>query len=286
MEQALCWTKRFQIQHIMKPNKTFIFLGLLLVFASCAKKLTESDLPKVKRQKTQDLVAVLDSLSRDKVKTFYTKIATKYEDSTQSRSFKTSLRMIKDSAINTIIKWGVVPIGNALISKDSLHFVDKRAKCLVRSNMALLRDNFGVDFTYKNIEEVILGIPLDYDIDQKYFQIHEPHRYIVSSHKKRKLKKNERLLKNDRDVAIEYFINSSLNQLDGLKILSATDSTTINVSYLSRQLIAGINVPKDVTIQISTPRKNLFIEMTYTKVKVNEPIELYFIVPEGYEECE
>ncbi len=248
--------------------------------------MTETDLPKVKREKTQDLVSLLDSLSQDRPATFYSKIATKYSDSSQSRSFKTSLRMISDSAVNMIMTWSKIPVVNTLITKDSLFLANKRENCEIRTDLEYLQDNFGVDFTFRNIEEILLGIPLDYDSTQKYFQIHEPYRYIISSHRKRKLKKNERLLKNDRDVAIEYFINPEVNQLDGLKIISSADTTTINVNYLSRQFVGGKNVPDEVVINIITPRNNLLIEFSYTRVEVNEPVKLYFIVPEGYEKCE
>ncbi len=270
----------------MKLNKSIAFLGVLLVLASCAKKLTETDLPKVKREKTQDLIDVLDSLSKDKPQTFYTKISTKYEDSTQSRSFKTSLRMVLDSALNMIVTWNGIPVANALITPDSLLVVNKREKCVVRTDMVFIQENFGVDFSFANIEELLMGVPLDFDTTQKYFQIHEPFQYVIASHKKRKMKRNERLMKEDRDVAISYIINRDASQLDGIRIISATDSTTITISYLSRQFVGGKNVPNEVKIHINTPRQNLLIEMSYTKPEVNEPQEMYFIVPEGYEVCE
>ena len=87
------------------------FTGLIL-FASCSKKLTEGDQEKLPRRKVQDLVEVLDSLSDCKPNLFYTKISTKFEDTTKSISFKTSIRLVKDSAINTLITYATLPIVN------------------------------------------------------------------------------------------------------------------------------------------------------------------------------
>jgi hypothetical protein len=268
----------------MRKNNLLLLFGILL-FSSCARKLTESDLPKVKHERTQDLLDVLDSLSRKRPNTFYTKIATKYSDTTRNISVKTSLRMISDSAINTIVTYAGFPVVNALITKDSLLLVNKKDKCLVQADMDFIKNNFGVDFTFQNLEEIIYGIPLDYDTTQKYFQIREPYRYVISSVRKRKLKRTERLLRAEEDVAVRYFINGDLNQLDGLEITSPTDTTTITVNYVSRQFVNGFNIPDEVTIQVNSPRNNLLMELTYTKVEINEPTELYFIVPEDYEEC-
>lgn len=268
----------------MKKNN-FLFLFVIILLSSCAKKLTESDLPKVKHQKTQDLLNVLDSLARDRPATFYSKISTKYSDNNRNLSVKTSLRMISDSAINTIVTYAGFPVVNALITKDSLLVANKKDKCLVQTDMEFLKENFGVDFTFKNLEEIIFGLPLDYDTTQKYFQIREPFRYVISSVRKRKLKKTERLLRTEEDVAVRYFINRDLNHIDGLEITSPSDTTVITVNYLTRQLVNGFNLPEEVTIQVNSPRNNLLIELTYTKIEVNEPTELYFIVPEDYEEC-
>jgi len=263
-----------------------LFFIVSLVLTSCAKKLTQTDMVKVKRVKTSILLESMDSLSRVRPTFFYSKIATKFSDTTRNISFKTSLRMNIDTAINTIITYASIPVVNALITRDSLTVVNKRDKCVSRADMQFIKDNFGVDFSLKNIEELILGIPLDYDTMQKYFQIHDPYQYLISSHRKRKTKKMNRLDRQDNDVAIKYFLANDMKQLKGMEILSPSDTASIYVDYISRQLIGGMNVPEKVVIKVFTARNNLLITLSYDKVEVNVPQPLYFIVPEGYEDCE
>lgn len=276
-------------------------LFILLITFSCAKKLTEGERVKVKRVKTIELTDSLDTLSRRTPDFFYSKIATKYEDTNRNVSFKTSLRMAKDSALNAIITYAAIPIVNALVTTDSLLVANKREKCVVRSDMAFLRENFGVDFSYKNIQELLLGLPLDYDTTQKYFQIHEPYRYVLSSDRKRRIKVLERRENKDKekerfwekpkekeedDIRIKYFLSGYTMELEGMEIYSAKDTTSVLVSYEKRQVVAGFSVPEKVVLKIFTPKNNITIEMSYDKVEVNEPQPLYFIIPEGYEDCE
>jgi hypothetical protein len=263
-----------------------VFLIAILSLTACAKKLTETDMVRVKRMKTSVLLETMDSLSQIRPTFFYSKIGTKYRDTTSSYSFKTSLRMNIDTAINTIITYLSIPVVNALITPDSLTVVNKKAKCIARADMEYIKENFGVDFSFRNIEELFLGIPLDYDTTQKYFQIHEPYQYIISSHRKRKLKKSDRLERQENDVAIKYFLTNDTKQLKGMEILSPSDTASVFIDYLSRQNVGGINVPQEVIIKVITARNNLLITLSYDKVEVNETQPLYFIVPEGYEDCE
>lgn len=272
---------------------TSILLGLVLV-SSCAKKLTEGDGVKVKRIKTQDLVETMDSLALATPLTFYSKISTKYRDTTRSISFKNSVRLIQDSALNSIITYAGIPVVNALITKDSLNVVNKRDKCVVRADLNFLRENFGVDFTFRNMEEILYGKPLDFDNTLKYFQIHEPFQYVLSSHRKMKIRRldkdkdvnRDRRKEEEENIIFKYFIDSTGKQLSGMEIFSPNDTARILVRYLNRQKVGKYNLPEEVELEISTPRNNIFMRMTYDKIEVDEPQTLYFIIPEGYEDCE
>jgi hypothetical protein len=153
--------------------------------------------------------------------------------------------------------------------------------------LGYIKDNFGVDFSYRNLEELILGMPLDYDTTQKYFQIHDPYNYTISSHKKRDIK---RLDRNDKeikeDIIIKYFIADSLNGLKGMFIESPSDTTSIKVEYITREMVSSYNVPKEVYIVITSPRNQMRINMNYNKIEIDEPQPLHLVIPEGYEKCD
>lgn len=267
------------------------FLSLIwLVFLSfsCAKKLTEVDREKLQRRKTPELIALMDSLTLRKPDFFYTKISTSFADTNRNISFKTSIRMVKDSAINTLITYASFPIINSIITQDTVKIVNKKDKCYIIQSLGYIKDNFGIDFNYKNLEELILGMPLDYDTTQKYFQIHDPYNYTISSHKKREIKRfdrNEKLVEKE-DVIVKYLLSDDLRNLKGMYIESPSDSTSIQVDYLTREMVDGFNIPRDVFMKIISPRNQMRIELKYDKIEINEPQPLFLVIPEGYEKCE
>lgn len=275
--------------------KLFGVCAGILLLVSCSKNLTAIEKEKLPRRKAQELVQVMDSLSHQKPNFFYTKISTDFSDTNRNISFKTSIRMVKDSAINTLITYAKIPIINSIISTDTVTIVNKRDKCYIIQSLGYIKENFGIDFNYRNLEELILGMPLDYDTTQKYFLIHDPYNYILSSHKKRDLKK---LDKPDRigdrnpdrneekdDVIIKYYLTDDAQGLKGMFIESPSDSTTIQVDYLTREMVSGYNVPKDVYIVITSPRNQMRITLSYDKAEIDQPQPLFLVIPEGYEEC-
>ena len=267
--------------------KWTLLLGYALVLFSCAKVMTETEKTRLPRKKTSDMLQMMDSLSRQKPTFFYSKIATNYTDTNRSVSFKTSVRMVKDSAISALITYVSLPVFNAMITTDSVKIVNKKDKCYSLESLAFIKDNFGIDFNYANLEELILGLPIVYDTTQKYFQIHDPFKYTLSTHKKRAIRRFDRngKLVEREEFIIKYFVNNELNHLSGFQVDSPSDSTLIVVDYLEREFVNGYSIPKEVFLQIKTPRNSMRVVLRYDKIELNERQELFFVIPEKYEKC-
>ncbi|MFN5911849.1 MAG: DUF4292 domain-containing protein [Bacteroidota bacterium] len=255
----------------------------ILLLVSCAKKLTETDRQKLPKRKEKDLIKVLDSISDIHPNWFYTKIGTKFTDTNRNINFKTSIRLTQDSAINALITYATLPVVSAMITKDSVVISNKKDKCYIRQSVSYIKENFAVDFDHRNIEELLLGMPLDFDSTQKYFQINDPYNYIISSHKKRELRRNER---GKEDIVIQYFLNDDARGLKAMQIDSPSDTASIRVDYLQREMIDGYDIPKEVLVQIKSARNHMLIEMSYDKIEINEPKEMILVIPESYGKCE
>jgi hypothetical protein len=264
----------------------YLFLFISFSWISCSKKTTEhvisaEKLPKIK---DKELISVIDSLHQIKPNTFYTKLSVDYKDTTRDLSFKTSIKIVTDSAVNAIITYARIPIVTAMITKDSVLVVNKSDKCYTKASLGYIRENFGIDFNYGNIEELIFGRPIDYTKDQKYFVINNPYQYIISSHRKKERKRLERKAK--EDILISYTLNNQATQIQSMSVESPSDSTTISINYFYWQTINNQQVPKDVYMNIKTPKNHITIRLDYEKVEINEPQELIIIIPESYETCD
>lgn len=267
----------------MRLNNVSLFvIGAMLFLVSCSPKTAEV-LEKLPRVKDSELAFSLDSMANQHFGSFYAKISTNYEDSSQNVNFKTSIRIKEDSVVNALITYVKIPIFNTLITRDSIKLTNKREKCYSAQSLDFIKENFGVDFTYRNIEELFFGMPLAYDSTSKYFRVKDPFTYTVCSHRKKQVNRIER---KDEDVVVLYYVLSpDRKDLLSTFVESPQDSTTIQIDYLNRMDANGYRVPKDVRILVMTPRNRIRIEMEYNKAEVGIDEEIYFVIPEGYEEC-
>lgn len=266
----------------------FSCFGLFWLSSCNSKFVTEMNeaLPveKLPKMKDKELLETMDSLALIKANSFYSKLSVDYKDNTREISFKTSLKIVSDSAFNAIITYAKIPIVTMMITKDTLKVVNRKDKCYIIQTLNYIKENFGIDFTYKNIEELFLGQPLDYKINQKYFVINDPYRYHISSHRKREIKRFERKAKDD--IIINYFLTNDARELKKTVISSPSDTTEITVDYLSFQRHKSIRVPEKLMIQITTPRNKILVRLEYEKIEINEPQELIIVIPENYEKCD
>lgn len=292
----------------------FLMLGILLF--SCANRHLEEKPERLPKRKEKELFAAMDSISDLRPATFYTKIKCHFSDTNQNLNFKTSIRIIKDSVINPLITFASIPVVGALIRPDSIIVSNKKEKCYVKRDLGFIRESFGVDFDYKNLEELLLGLPLGFDTTQKYFQINDPFNYILSSKRKWEIKrelkeKPDRDRDRDRDrerererernerernilnrraedenpVILQYYLANDLRSIKRIHIDSPNDTTSITIDYLSRDSVSSYLIPNEVYIEVVTARNHIVLEMDYDKSEVNEPQEIIFVIPEEYGEC-
>lgn len=269
------------LQNITK----YIFSFLLLsTFVACGTKrnVDLANNEKLPRVKDEVLIDRLDSLSRQRPEHFYTKLSSKYSDSKTTISFKTSIRMRADSAFNALITFARIPIYNVMVTPDSLTIVDSRNDCYVEENIQYIKNMFGLDFKYENIEELILGMPISWDENIDYQQIRDPYNYIVASFSKRKIRRQD----SDDEAIIRYFLSEDTKSLKKMILDSPKDSTTITVNYYGRKMVGGFDIPIEGDINVETPKEKLFINFEYNKTSVNDPRVLYLSIPNKYEKCE
>ncbi|MFT5860900.1 MAG: hypothetical protein ACI865_003016 [Flavobacteriaceae bacterium] len=265
----------------MVLSKHLIGILTLVLLASCGDRHADGD--KLPRVKDDTLTTVLDSLSTQEFVSFYSKLSTHYEDTARSISFKTSMKIVRDSALGVSVKYSAIPIMSAVITTDSLKLSNKREKCYILQSQRYFKETFGVDFSHRDLENIMMGYPVAFDKAAEYHRVKDPYAYWISSHKKKDaLRVDETDVK---EVIFYYKLSDDLRNLDAVRIESPSDSTMVYVEYKTRQLIDEYLVPQMVLVTIQTPKQELKLELEYKKARINNPEEIYFVIPESYDAC-
>ena len=112
-------------------NRVILGLILLMVFTSCSRQWVEigekpQKLPKLKEKM---FIQKMDSLHAMRPNYFYTKIKVTYTDEDRNVSFKSSVNIVEDSALSTILSYAAIPIFTAYLDTQKITIVNKKDKC-------------------------------------------------------------------------------------------------------------------------------------------------------------
>lgn len=255
---------------------------VLLALASCNRN-TEEVISEQGTVAKVELVNALDSLSNKTFNSFYSKIATSYSDSSRSLNFKTSTWMIADSASNFLISYASFPVVGALVTQDSVKVSNKREKCYIYASLDFLSTQFGTSMSLNNLEDILLGIPTNFDAGRTYYQHDTEKGRTLCTHGLKDIEQAKAEM--SEEVITYYKLTEDLKELEAMTLYSIKDSIEIHIEYKTREMVEGLSVPTEVTVRILSPTSEINVELTYTKIRVNQPEKIQFVIPETYERC-
>lgn len=270
---------------IMKISTYRIYYSLLVfitLFTVSCKTAQNAASDQPKRLNEKETVELLFEKGKIPFYCFYSKIGIDYSDSSRSNSFKATVKMKVDSAFSGTLSVGPVIGASYLVSKDSIFFTDKMKNCYFKENINYLTGIFGTAIAYEFFQSLILGLPLGLDTEIKYNYKHTRDFYILSSYKKKDLRKIE---DEEEDIFVQYYINTTTLHLDRIAIQVPSDTVTIDINYLNRIDYEGFFLPEQTNIKIVHPGDSILINMDYGSVKLNECKEIDINIPDSYVKC-
>ena len=263
-------------------------LFLIMLAVSCANRRNGGSDQKLRKKSDKELIAALayqDSIPFD----FFTvRIGVDFNSKSQNVSFSCYVKLNVDTAFGGSIKAGPVVIATYKITTDSVTVVNKQPnKCYFEKDLAYLSVLFGTAVEFDFFQELILGLPIGFDPENKYQQIPNDNHYILSSHKKRDYRRleNDRLGIDDDLVLIQYHMDPNTLETYKIDMDIPSDTTNITINYTERKIEDGFNVPEETTIQILNPSDSIFVKLNYGSVKLNEPKKIKIKIPDSYVEC-
>lgn len=252
----------------------WLFVAALMLH-SCVSKLigTQDDLPKLQEDR---ILTALDSIHKSYPEFLSTKIDAKYSDKKQNVGFKASLKVNADTAVHALISYAGIPLVTALVTTDSVKISNKKEKCYILQELDFFKYQFGIDFSYYNLQELLLGRPINYDRNRTYYIQEDPYNYTVSTQKDRI---------DEGRLLFTYQLSHDLKQLKRVEITSFKDEVTIVITYSEYWQDPVFSTPKLVNVEIKSPKNEIAVSMAYDKIELNVPKEMIIVIPESYEKC-
>jgi len=258
--------------------------------------------------------AIIDQLEETlfEFNTLNAKLSVNAETDKENRSFKVNMRMAADSAIWMSITPALgIEAARAMVTSDSLKFIDKLGDKYYLGDYRALDSLFGYEAQYDFLENLLVGNPIQILEGEKYQSVVDELYYVIQTKnprkvrkavdltfkpslsdslqieteivKKKKLEKAVEKLEEEDLVIKRFYIRADNFRVEKVIIEDLLTERSFRVEYGDFTEVNGHPFAHEIDIYIDTPKESGKFELSYSRVRLNERQSYPFKVPSKYE---
>lgn len=296
----------------MRPR--YLLLGLLavLLFSACrSRKPVAEETVRLRDLHPRSPAELLEALwdnSRTVPRYFGAKADITMEmPEGGKRSFKAHVRMVRDSAIWISITPALgIEVARAIITPDSLKFLDKVHDRYWAGDTAQAKARFGVQHSLALLQDALIGQPIGLDTADKYRSGREDGQYTLATREKRKfiraaediapgdtlpgdkdmrerrLERTLRRAERKELLVYKYWIDPDSMLVTRVLISELAHDQQADVRYMQRKTVEGHSIPTAVVLSLSAPGQTASGTLLLDRIQLHGPLNLPFRIPEKF----
>jgi len=305
--------KPFLFHSNQRSTHFFLVMSMLLILSSsaCRKQKQAAGLP---GPATDNYIMEKLQGAKLQYQWFSAKVATEMKVKGENHSFKTNLRMRKDSVIWMSISPALgIEVARVLITPDSIKVLDKWNDQYYLGDHEFIEENLHMSIEFKMLQDMIIGNPMLYNPEDKFRGTKDHDGYILTSKSKAKVRKaagmrlrkrnveemedtlivdiNERKYdkvmdryEEDDEVLMlkRYWVNADHFKVVRTIITDLSNLRSIEADYTEFTDIQGQKVPLKMDYRVTDSQQEATFSMEFTKVKLNEATDFPFRIPDKF----
>jgi len=264
----------------------WLVLGLMsLLLIQCkAKKplITDLDLQEFNSKVQADTVVSKLLRSNFEFNDLKAKIRTKFKSrEKQNLVFGTFIKMKKDSFIHATISVASFPIVVALITPDSLKFINKKDQVYFIGDYSQIKNILKTEISFKEIQNLLIGNPIRLDSTKDNYIVEENNEAFISSLSQKQLDLRKKAKEASSDWLVKYWVNE-LYKPGKTMVLNDSAKTSISIIQADYNKVDGQLFPNRTEAEIISPKDSIVLQLNYQRVKINSNVEFDFVIPSHY----
>ena len=250
---------------------------------------------------------------------FSAKVATEVQINEEKLSFKTNLRMRKDSIIWMSISPALgIEVARMIVTPDSVKFIDKWNDKYYLGTHEFIEQRTNIDLDFAMLQDLAIGNPILYDHEEKFKGTKDDDGYVLTSRSKAKVrkmagvkytKKNvesmedtlvlmvddkryERVIdKYDEEDENDLIVKRYWVDADNFKVIRTIINDLLNLrslqaDYHEFEEVEGNLVPIHMDYRIVDSTQEARFAMNYSRVKLDRNMTFPFSIPEKFVKIE
>ena len=212
------------------------------------------------------------------------KMAIDFKKGTKTESFKATFRLRKDSVIWMSVAALGIEVVRAVITPDSIKFIDKLHKQYFIGDFNYLSVLLKTHLNFTMLQAVLLGN--EYWIAERedlYAAIDaDANAYLLSTVRKRKLRKIEKKDKDKVPIAQGIWVKPETFKILAILINDISNKRRLKITYSDFKEIDGQIIARKMNAIIESPEGSYSLGVKLSKLKIDKVYDLSFNIPENY----
>jgi len=288
--------------------KWFVIISIVCLSIGCRSHKQTAKLKAVRNVKlVEDL-----SQSQLQYEWFNAKIATTVSNGDAKKSFKTIVKMRKDSVIwVSVAPLLGIEVARIIITPDSLKFIDKIHNEYFKGDLQYLKKERNIDVEFGVLQELLVANALMFDEQEKFKSSKGEENYMITSKTKRKVRKavgiqnrkdgnvmtmdtvlldiDERkyaraIEKNgENDLIVKrYWLSPDFARPVKTIITDILYDRIIEADYSDFELQDSLFFPKKVDYKFIDKTTQFNLSLKYNRIRINQVDKFPFTIPKDF----
>jgi len=210
------------------------------------------------------------------------KIKTKFKSrEKQNIAFGTFVKIVKDSSIHATISIATIPVVVALITPDTLKFINKKEQKYFVGGIDYVKSLLKTDISFYEIQDLLVGNPVKLKPTDSHYLIEEENEVFLSSKSKNALLALKKSNLHSSEWLVKYWVNE-LYKTGRTVVENDSEKTVIEIIQADYNKVDGQFFPNRTQAEIATPKDSITIQLNYQRVKINTGVVFEFSIPDHY----
>lgn len=287
-------TMRLSTQYNYRQLLTAIVILLITASCSTSRKIAVENLKPISASK---LIKKVEREKPDYQNFEAKKISVAFQSDDMSNSVTGQLKIKKDKKILLSVKKLTLPIGKAMLTPDSLYFINYLDRSFASDNAAKIQKLIGVDLSYNLLQALFtadissmiddkdFGKNSEVTIDSKMYRIDNKIE-IKKADETTKEKNFEKYLEGAYDAdTMNYslWIDPQTYVVKKISLSKPTNKENITILFNEFELVGKSLFPQNIKMEYFSPSQTLKAEMNLSKLTTKSDNEFNFSIPDKYE---
>ncbi|MGB3946772.1 MAG: DUF4292 domain-containing protein [Bacteroidia bacterium] len=278
-------TPRFYIRR----NILIVFLfSIVLLSCKQQKKIAQTPIPETKcnidYKNAKTLISHLKS-NEFKFEKLNAKLTVEALIDSTSNSFTISLRIRKDSIIWLSISKLGIEGARVFITKDSVKFINKLNNTYFKGDFTYISKLLNTPLDFEILQSLLVGNSVTfYNEDEKLKSGIDNCQYLLGTVRKNKLRKVMEKGKELKESAQSIYMTPETFKISRILFYEFNPERVFDARFSNYETIDSLQLfPLKMNYSVKT-QKNINIDITYVKPRLNEEQNFPFKIPENYEQ--